>query len=245
MRRSMSALPSQAFRPPSCWIPLAVELPFLLVGASAPPGDWFLSGPSSRCISEPWCSAHCGSGSPAASALAHVASLAATAALPYQRRRTQESNVARQPGWRSIASPTLVGTVGWFVMTALMGATPIALIGCAPSEAVVGAVAWHVMAMYAPSLALALFPQAARPLPLSISGCLLLATGAVAFMISGTAGWFSVSAALIGTGWSLTMLSTTLAIHRYGPVSRWLLGAHDGALLTGAILGALAANIFT
>jgi hypothetical protein len=55
---------------------------------------------------------------------------------------------------------------------------------------------------------------------------------------------FSISAALIGAGWSLTMLGTTLWIHRSGPVSRWILGLHDGTLLTGAILGAFAANAF-
>jgi MFS family permease len=204
-----------------------------------------LAAPTVVGIAEALASPRVFAGTAAATALAHVASLGATAALPYQRRRTQESNVAIQPGWRSIVLPTLIGAVGWFVMTALMGATPIAVIGCGPSEAVVGAVAWHVMAMYAPSLALALFPQAARPIPLSVGGCLLLVTGTVVFMASGTAGWFSASAALLGTGWSLTMLGTTLAIHRNGPVSRWLLGSHDGTLLTGAILGAFAATLIS
>jgi hypothetical protein len=61
-------------------------------------------------------------------------------------------------------------------------------------------------------------------------------------MLSSTAAGFSASAALIGTGWSLTMLGTTLWVHRDGRVSRWSLGLHDSALLSGAVLGALAAN---
>ncbi|MBM6583608.1 MFS transporter [Microvirga sp. BT689] len=181
-------------------------------------------------------------GTATAAALAHVASLAATVALPLQRRLKQENETAALQGWRSLLLPTAIGALGWFVMTALMGATPVAVIGCAPSEAVVGAVAWHVMAMYAPALALAVVPKAARPVPLSAVGCLFLATGAIAFAVSGSVGGFSVSAALVGTGWSLLMLGTTLWVDSKGPVSRWLLGIHDGALLTGAVLGAFAAS---
>ena len=181
-------------------------------------------------------------GTAAAAALAHIASLAATAALPYQSRREQKTKAASLQGWRSLVLPTAIGILGWFAMTALMGATPMAVIGCAPSEAVVGAVAWHVMAMYAPSLALAFLPQAARPLPLSAGGCLLLAVGAIAFTFSSSAGGFSASAALVGAGWSLIMLGTTLWVSGNGPLSRWLLGLHDGALLTGAILGAFVAS---
>ena len=183
-------------------------------------------------------------GTAAAAALAHVASLLATAFLPYQRHRRQEQKSMRARGWRSILLPTAVGTLGWLAMTALMGATPIAVIGCAPSEAVVGAVAWHVMAMYAPSLALAFVPRLAFPVPLSALGCCLLAAGIMAFTLSATAGGFSAAAALVGAGWSLAMLGTTLWVHRNGPISRWILGIHDATLLMGAIVGALAANAF-
>jgi len=183
-------------------------------------------------------------GTAAAAALAHVASLAATAALPYQRHREQDIEAANRQGWRSMLLPTLIGALGWFAMTALMGATPMAVIGCAPSEAVTGAVAWHVMAMYAPSLALALFPRIARPIVLSAMGCLILMAGTMGFLLSSTVGGFSASAALTGIGWSLVMLGTTLWIHRRGRAPRWLLGLHDGTLMTGAILGALAAHAF-
>ncbi len=183
-------------------------------------------------------------GTAAAAALAHVASLLATASLPYRRHRAQEAGTIASPGWRSLLLPTILGASGWFIMTALMGATPIAVIGCAPSEAAIGAVAWHVMAMYAPSLILAILPRVPAPAPLSALGGLLLGGGAAAFMLSATAGGFSAAAALAGAGWSLVMLGTTLWIHRGGPVSRWLLGCHDATLLAGAILGALAANAF-
>jgi len=183
-------------------------------------------------------------GTAAAAALAHVASLAATAALPYQRRRIQEVEPGSLQGWRSILLPTLVGSLGWFVMTALMGATPIAVIGCAPSQAVVGAVAWHVMAMYAPSLAFAVAPRAARPISLSAAGGALLAVGAMIFGLAGTLAGLSIAAALVGMGWSLVMLGTTLWVHGRGPAPRALLGLHDATLLVGAVLGAFTAHVF-
>lgn len=201
-----------------------------------------VAAPSISGLAEAWASPRAFAGTAAATALAHVASLGATAALPYHKRRIVTVEAPGPQNWRAILAPTLIGALGWFSMTALMGATPLAVLGCAPSEAIVGAVAWHVMAMYAPSLALAVFPKAAHPIPLVTGGCLLLASGALAFILSSTAGGFSASAVLIGIGWSLTMLGTTLWIHRDGQVSRWLLGLHDSILLSGAILGALAAN---
>lgn len=211
----------------------------LVFGAATLAG---LAAPSIASLAEAVVLPRVFAGTAAAAALAHVSSLASTAALPYQQRREPKSEANGLQGWRSILLPTAIGAGGWFAMTALMGATPLAVIGCAPSEAVIGAVAWHVMAMYAPSLILALLPQAARPRLLSASGCLLLATGAVAFALSTSAGGFSSSAALVGIGWSLIMLGTTLWVNGKGPVSRWLLGIHDGALLTGAVLGAFAAS---
>jgi hypothetical protein len=129
-------------------------------------------------------------------------------------------------------------------MTGLMGATPVAMVGCGLSGAVAGAVAWHVMAMYAPSLAIACLPGGPRPIPMAAAGLALLAAGTLAFALSRQAEGFSLAAALVGIGWSLATLGTTLWVHRDGQPSRWLLGLHDGALLGAALLGALAANAF-
>jgi hypothetical protein len=50
--------------------------------------------------------------------------------------------------------------------------------------------------------------------------------------------------ALIGIGLSLMTLGTTLWIYKDGGPSRFLLGIHDSSLLSGALLGALAAGAF-
>jgi hypothetical protein len=178
-----------------------------------------------------------------AAALAHVGSLAATAALPYRRFRRMPTQVKPFQEWRRILWPSVVGALGWFAMTALMGATPIAMVGCGLGEAVSGAIAWHVIAMYAPSLALAGLPKSIRPVWTALGGCALLMTAAVAFLLATTTAVFTFSAALLGIGWSLVTMGTTLWIHENDEPSRWLLGLHDGILLGSALLGALAAGI--
>ncbi|NIX77512.1 hypothetical protein [Microvirga terricola] len=180
----------------------------------------------------------------AAAALAHVGSLIATAALPYRRIR-EEVNEANNPqGWRAIVLPTAIGAAAWFLMTGLMGATPIAMVGCGLSDAVSGTIAWHVMAMYTPSLVLLAFRNAVKPPVIVSFGALLLVAAAAIFAFSSKVAGFSVSATLLGAGWSLATLGTTLWIHKDGRPSRRLLGAHDAALLSAALLGALAAQTF-
>lgn len=184
-------------------------------------------------------------GMASAAALAHVGSLAATAALPHRWRRTYQERTEDPPAkLRDIVRPSLIGALAWFVMTALMGATPIAMVGCGLSEAVPGTIAWHVIAMYAPSLALAGLSSAIRPVWLTLAGCVLLAGAVTAFMVSASTAGFTLSAALLGGGWSLATMGTTLQTHAASP-SRWLLGLHDGALLCGALAGALAVGFMT
>ncbi|WP_243373366.1 hypothetical protein [Microvirga solisilvae] len=178
-----------------------------------------------------------------AAALAHVGSLLATAALPYRRFRRPAGEVAPLLGWRRILLPSLVGALGWFAMTALMGATPIVMVGCGLEEAVSGTIAWHVIAMYAPSLALAGLPKSIRPRSIAMSGCVLIAGATIVFMMSTATAAFTLSAALLGVGWSLVTMGTTLWVHEGGEPSRWLLGLHDAALLGSALLGALTAGL--
>jgi MFS family permease len=182
-------------------------------------------------------------GMAAAAALAHVGSLIATAALPYRRLRRSHIQTAASQRWRRILWPSLVGALGWFVMTAVMGATPIAMVGCGLGEGVSGTIAWHVIAMYAPSLALVSLPKAIRPLWIALCGCTLISAAAITFMLAATTVAFTLSTALLGIGWSLVTMGTTLWIHEDGEPSRWLLGLHDGMLLGAALMGALAAGI--
>jgi len=180
----------------------------------------------------------------AAAGLAHVGSLMATAALPHRRRRRGTAEAISLQDWRPIVLPTLIGALGWFAMTVLMGATPIAMVGCGLEDAVTGVVVWHVMAMYGPSWVLAGLKKTIRPALLALGGSALILAAAAIYALSKGAYGFSASAALLGIGWSLATLGSTLWIHEHGQPSRWLLGLHDAALLGAALLGALVAGAF-
>jgi hypothetical protein len=199
-----------------------------------------LVAPALAAEAEAISSPHTFVGMAAAAALSHVVALACTSALPYRRLREASVASISRPCWRSIILPTAIGAPAWALMTGLMGATPIAMVGCGLSEAVSGMVAWHVMAMYAPSLVLALIPGTIRPARTVFLGSLLLGSATLVFAFSQRTEGFVASAALLGIGWSLVTLGTTLWIHKDGLPSRWLLGAHDSALLGGALIGALA-----
>ena len=177
-----------------------------------------------------------------AASLAHVAALLVTATLPFRPVRSAAPALPARTT-APVLWPTLIGAVAWFAMTSLMGATPLAMLGCGLEEGVSGAVAWHVLAMYAPSLALALSPRPIAPGALCTAGLALLVASAAALAIAGTIAGFSAATILLGVGWSLAMLGTTLLIHRDGPPPRWVLGLHDGALLAAALAGALFAGM--
>lgn len=181
----------------------------------------------------------------ALAALAHVMTLACTAALPYRRLRRQTSieRISRLR-WQSLALPTGISAVAWFLMTGLMGATPIAMVGCGLTDAVPETVAWHIMAMYAPSLALASAPTVIRPPHIVTAAALLLGIAVLAFALSSRAFGFSVATILLGIGWSLATLGSTLWLHQAGEPSRWQLGAHDSIVLMSALIGAITAGIF-
>lgn len=165
------------------------------------------------------------------------------ATLPYCRIHRLRAGSTPVQGWRCILWPSLIGALGCFAMTALMGATPIAMIGCGLGEVVSGIVAWHVIAMYAPSLALAGLPKMIRPAWIAFGGCTLIAVAIVIFLSATTAAAFAVSTAVLGISWPMGAMGTTLWVHEGEEPSRWLLGLHDGMLLGSALLGALAAGM--
>lgn len=152
---------------------------------------------------------------------------------------------ALQTNWRAMIVPTLIAALAWFCMNLVMLAAPFSMVNCGIAAAgVMGAVAWHVVAMYAPAFMLA--PLAGR-----INGKWFAAFGLFAIVIAllvfngaASAERFTASLVLLAVGWSLTTTATTAWLHEDAAPSRAMLAVHDSVLFLAAIGGALAAYPF-
>ncbi|SFK41006.1 Major Facilitator Superfamily protein [Methylocapsa palsarum] len=145
--------------------------------------------------------------------------------------------------WRVFACASIAGGLAWFAMAALMAAAPLAMAGCGfASTIVVGAIAWHVVAMYAPTLIFARLPSGLAPAWPAFAGAIVVALAAALFRFSTTPASFSASLVLLGIGWSFATTGATLWIHRGGHPGPWVLPAHDFILFASAVAGAVFAG---
>jgi MFS family permease len=144
--------------------------------------------------------------------------------------------------WRAFAAPTFIAAVAWFAMTAQMVATPAAMAACGiPVGSVLNAVAWHVIAMYAPAFVAGAVAKLTGARTLALLG--LAAIVVARYVSSQASGYLGFTAGLIlvAVGWSLSTAAATMWLHREARPTRVALAAHDGLLFLAAILGAAAA----
>lgn len=139
--------------------------------------------------------------------------------------------------WASIA-----GALAWFGMALMMAGSPSLMAHCGIGMAGrAEVISWHSLAMYAPAAILGLVFAKPKGEVLTAIGLALLA--AAIFVLTKLTSFvdFGVVLIIAGCGWSLAMFGATLMVHAKGVLARPLLALHDGALFTGAILGAMAA----
>lgn len=195
--------------------------------------------PTLAAFAEHLAAPHAFAGMASLAALAQLGALAAAMRLPAGAGPLNHAAPNIPADWRIFACATIAGAFAWFAMAALMAAAPLAMVGCGlPATIVVGAIAWHVVAMYAPSLILARLPPALTPAWPALGGAIVAALAAALFQWSTTSAAFSVSLILLGVGWSLATTGATLWIHRGGTPPQWLLPAHDFVLFASAVAGA-------
>jgi hypothetical protein len=216
-----------------------LEAVALVFGAGTLAG---LAAPSVVAFAESLATPRVFMGAALAAALAHIGSLAAAASLPLPRQLNAEEESRPHLRWRPFASATIAAGASWFLMSALMGAAPIAMVGCGLGSAVSGVIAWHVVAMYAPALPLAAFGDRVQPVPVLVLGAVLSAAGLLPFAAGATETAFAVAAVTLGAGWSLVTVAATGLLHR-SHAPRWLLGLHDMIILAAALLGAAGAGL--
>ncbi len=147
--------------------------------------------------------------------------------------------------WRAMIAPTLIAALAWFCMNLVMLAAPFSMVTCGVTAAgVMGAVAWHVVAMYAPSFMLAPLAGRINTKWIAALGLLVILLALLVFIGAATAERFTASLVLLAIGWSFTTTAATAWLHEEASPSRAMLALHDGALFIAAIGGALAAYPF-
>jgi hypothetical protein len=199
--------------------------------------------PTLAAVAENLAAPHVFVGMASLAALAQLGALTAAMRLPPRGGAATHVTPNNPADWRVFTCATFAGALAWFAMAALMAAAPLAMAGCGlASTIVVGAISWHVVAMYAPSLILARLPAGLTPALPAFGGVIIVALAAALFQWSTTSEAFSVSLILLGIGWSFATTGATLWIHRGGTPPRWLLPAHDFVLFASAVAGAAIAG---
>ena len=144
-------------------------------------------------------------------------------------------------GIRPLVAPTLIAGAAWFGMTVLMLRTPFAMVGCGiGSGGVMGAIAWHVVAMFVPAPFVVFLARKMGTGTVALAGLALILAASVLARTAATQTGFAGVLVLIAIGWSLATAASTLALHEKG-APRLLLAGHDAVLFGAAVAGALAA----
>ncbi|MFN3888931.1 MAG: hypothetical protein ACK4MV_00945 [Beijerinckiaceae bacterium] len=179
-------------------------------------------------------------------AAAQFATLAFAAATSRRLPVALPAPSVRAPDWFAMLAPTLIAALAWFSMNLVMLAAPFSMINCGvAATGVMGAVAWHVVAMYAPSFALAPLAGRISAKWITALGLLIILFSLLIFIGASTAERFAASLILLAIGWSFATTAATAWLHEEASPSRSMLAVHDGALFLAAICGALAAYPFT
>ena len=140
--------------------------------------------------------------------------------------------------WREALAPTIIAATAWFGMTALMLASPAAMISCGLSAAgVTGLLAWHVVAMYAPGFGMGILTQVLGAAGTALAGLALVILARLLLVHAGDATAFAVGLIVLAVGWCLSTAAASVWLQKTAP-PRWALAAHDACLLLAALAGA-------
>jgi hypothetical protein len=139
---------------------------------------------------------------------------------------------------RDALAPTIITAAAWFGMTALMLASPSAMISCGLSAAgVTGLLAWHVVAMYAPGFGIGLLTKHLGEAGTALAGLALVISARLLLVHAADAAGFALGLMILAVGWCLATAAVTMWLQKTAP-PRWALAAHDACLLLAALAGA-------
>jgi len=134
----------------------------------------------------------------------------------------------------------LTGMIGYSVMSLIMTATPVAMIGCGfDIDDAATVIQWHVLAMYVPALFTGNLINRFGVLQVIFTGLVLL-SGCVAAAVSGLDIMnFSVALIALGLGWNFTFVgASSLLTETYQPAERAKVQATNDFLVFGLVASA-------
>ena len=145
--------------------------------------------------------------------------------------------IVRQPRFIVAA---VTGLVSYSLMTFMMTAAPLAMIGCGHS---VGAAAlgiqWHILAMFGPSFFTGRLIARFGKGPVTAVGLVLIALSAVIGLSGITIAHFWVTLILLGIGWNFGFIgATALVTDCYRPEERAKVQAANDFLIFGSVAAA-------
>jgi hypothetical protein len=173
--------------------------------------------------------------------LMHVVGLAVAARLPAALASPSPAQ-GTAPGLpKNFAFLCGAGALAWFAMSATMLHGPGALAQCGASSTFVGgAMAWHLLAMYAPGALAAWRPALIAPRVALLFGAGVAAIAALLTLAAGSLEATTMAMLAVGAGWSLANIGALRLLYAGPRPSRAALAAHDFLLLAAAAAGALA-----
>lgn len=174
-----------------------------------------------------------------------VLSAAFLAFLDIPRPSAAEGSERGRPLAAVLGQPTFVvavlgGMVGYGVMSLVMTATPLAMVGCGfgvPDAALV--IQWHVLAMFAPSFVTGSIIQRFGVLNVMLAGTGLLAACVAVALAGVDIGHFWIALVALGLGWNFTFVgASTLVTETYRPAERAATQAANDFLVFGSVAAA-------
>lgn len=169
-----------------------------------------------------------------------VAALALAAATPSPPVRIGVPDARDAPPLATLVLCAAISASAWAVMAASMATAPLAMADCGiAGGAIAGTIAWHLVAMYAPGLALPRLAAALGALPVAALGLGLTLVGAFGLAQATGGLMFPVAMALVGAGWACAVSGATFELHARGRPGPLMLGAHDALCLAAALGGVL------
>lgn len=142
--------------------------------------------------------------------------------------------ILRQPRFIVAA---VTGLVSYSLMTFMMTAAPLAMIGCGhPVGAAALGIQWHILAMFGPSFFTGRLISRYGKSRVTATGLVLIALSAIVGLSGITIAHFWISLVLLGLGWNLGFIgATAMVTDCYRPEERAKVQAANDFLIFGSV----------